>query len=81
MDQVASESVRAPACVAEEHFSVKEIAEKWKLSVDAVRRLFEKEPGVLVLEDGSRARHKRKYTTLRIPESVIERVYRRLSRE
>ena len=61
----------------ERHYAVAEIAELWNLSLDVVRKLFEREPGVLVLGDhGSRS--KRRYTTLRIPQSVVERVHRRL---
>jgi len=66
-----------PTAVGERHYTVEEIAEAWKLSTDKVRRLFEKEPDVLVLENrGSWS--KRRYRTLRIPESVAARVYRRL---
>jgi hypothetical protein len=65
---------------AELHYTVAEIAEKWKLSEDAVRRLFEKEPGVLILGRDDRAGGRRRYTTLRIPESVASRVHRRLSK-
>jgi hypothetical protein len=62
----------------ERHYAVAEVAELWNLSTDVVRNLFEHEPGVLVLGDyGSRS--KRRYTTLRIPQSVAERVHRRLS--
>lgn len=62
---------------AEQHYTVQEIAGMWKLSADVVRRIFEGEPGVLVIgEDGSRS--KRRYRTLRVPESVMQRVYRRL---
>ncbi len=62
------------------HYTVAEIAEKWKLSEDAVRHLFEKEPGVLVLGRDGRTSGRRRYTTLRIPESVAARVHRRLSK-
>lgn len=34
----------SPAC--ERHFSVAEVAKMWNLSPDAVRKLFEREPGV-----------------------------------
>jgi hypothetical protein len=62
----------------ERHYTVAEIAEMWNLSNDAVRRLFSKEPGVLIL--GNRPRGtKRRYTTLRIPQSVLDRVHRILS--
>ncbi|MDA2914395.1 hypothetical protein MYX77_10675 [Acidobacteriia bacterium AH_259_A11_L15] len=66
-----------PTAIGERHYTVDEIAEAWKLSRDKVRRLFENEPGVLVLENRG-AFSKRRYRTLRIPESVAERVYRRL---
>jgi hypothetical protein len=65
---------------SERHYSVAEIASMWNLSKDTVRRLFAKEPGVLVLgQNGGRARKRRRYTTLRVPESVVERVHRRCS--
>lgn len=65
---------------AELHYTVAEIAERWKLSEDVVRRLFEKEPGVLVLGRDGRTAGRRRYSTLRIPESVAARVHRRLSK-
>jgi len=62
----------------ERHYAVTEIAEMWNLSPDKVRELFENEPGVLVI--GERSPHrKRRYVTLRIPQTVLERVHSRLS--
>lgn len=61
----------------ERHYSVGEIGQLWSLSNDVVRKLFEREPGVLVIGD-FHSRGKRRYTTLRIPQSVAERVHRRL---
>jgi len=66
-----------PIVIGERHYTVEEIAEAWKLSRDKVRRLFENEPDVLVLENRS-SFSKRRYRTLRIPEPVAARVYRRL---
>lgn len=66
------------AAFAERHYTVAEIAANWSLSTDTVTRLFEHEPGVLVIGDPA-PRHKRRYLTLRIPESVVERVHRRRS--
>jgi hypothetical protein len=63
---------------AERHYAVAEIAEMWNLSADKVRSLFEQEPGVLTIGERN-PRHKRRYVTLRIPQSVVERVYHRLS--
>jgi AraC-like DNA-binding protein len=60
------------------YFSVREIADRLNLSPDSVRKLFQNEPGVLVLGDQS-TKHKRRYTTLRIPEPVLHRVLRRNS--
>jgi len=62
----------------EAFFTPKEIAERLKLSTDKVIRLFQKEPGVIVIGNEG-AKYKRRYRTLRIPESVLERVQRRLS--
>ena len=66
----------AVASLFEPHYSVSDLAASLSLSPDAVRRLFENEPGVLVLGGDDRP-GKRRYTTLRIPKSVAERVYRR----
>ena len=65
----------------ERHYKVSEIAEMWKMSDETVRKLFLNEPGVLVFGEGSRLvgrRYKRRYFSLRIPESVLERVQKRL---
>jgi len=62
----------------ERHWCVTEIADVWNLSTDAVRKLFCDEPGVLSLSNRGRGR-KRRYTTLRIPQSVLERVHHRLT--
>jgi hypothetical protein len=68
-----------PALIfTERHYTVAEIAVLWNLSQDAVRRIFESEPGVLVI-GGERSSQTRRYRTLRIPESVLQRVHRRLA--
>jgi hypothetical protein len=66
--------------LTEKHFSPDELAESLGLSSDTIVRLFEKEPGVLVIETnrGGGVRGRR-YRTIRIPESVAARVYRRLA--
>ena len=61
----------------ERHYSPEELGQVWNLSADTVRRLFEREPNVLIIErNRSRAR---RYRTLRIPESVALRVHKRMS--
>jgi hypothetical protein len=67
-----------PSHLPEKFYTVRELATEWRVSEDTVRRLFEKEPGVLVLGDSS-PRRKRRYRTIRIPASVLERVRRKLS--
>jgi|SRR6267143_4082749 len=62
----------------ERHFSILEISEIWNVSKDTVRRMFQNEPGVLVLGGRSSGR-KRRYVTLRIPQSVLYRVHTRCS--
>lgn len=47
------------------------------MSANVIRELFEDENGVLKIFRPGKL-HKRKYTTLRIPASVAERVHARL---
>ena len=61
----------------EKHYSVCELAQLWGLSEKTVRRMFHDEPGVVKFGHEER-RFKRAYMTLRIPESVVQRVHRRL---
>jgi hypothetical protein len=63
---------------AERHYTVAEVALLWNLSLDSVRRIFDDEPGVLVLCNDGATRCKRRYTTLRIPETVLKRVHKRM---
>jgi len=61
----------------ERHFSVLELAEMWSLSERTIRRMFEGEEGVVNWAHAE-SRRKRRYQTLRIPESVMLRVYQRI---
>jgi hypothetical protein len=63
----------------ERHFQPKELAEAWSLCEDVIRELFAREDGVLVLRNQA-SRHKRRYSSMRIPKSVADRVYQRLTR-
>ena len=44
------------------------------LSRRTVIRMFEKEPGVIVVLDNPETLHKRRYRTIRIPRAVYRRV-------
>jgi transcriptional regulator GlxA family with amidase domain len=63
----------------ERHYSVEQLAEHWGMSDDFVRRLFLREPGVVVFFNHRPG--KRVYRVLRIPESVAQRVHRRMQRD
>jgi Fic family protein len=62
----------------ERHFTVAELAILWSLSEDTIRRCFQEEPGVIEIVRRKKV-SKRRYTTLRIPASVVERVHRNKS--
>jgi len=61
----------------ERHYTPTEVGSVWGLSDDTVRCIFDREPGV-IRQGGSNPR-KRKYVSVRIPESVMLRVHRRLT--
>ncbi len=63
----------------ERHYSPSELAVAWGLSPDTIRALFEDEPGVLVMGDAKGTKRKRRYRTIKIPQSVAVRVKNRLS--
>jgi hypothetical protein len=62
---------------SERHYTIDQVAEMWSLSRESVRKMFLAEPDVpKIARPGNR--YKRSYVTLRIPESVLNRVYRRM---
>ena len=76
----AADGVSATGSFAEKHFSPKELAALWGLSTDAVRRLFRKEKGVLLIPSrNSRRALRANYNTMLIPESVAKRVHAKYS--
>jgi hypothetical protein len=66
-----------PHLALERHYSIHEVVAMWGFSRRTVKRMFEDEPGVLALgnKDSGEVRC---YRTLRIPQSVLVRVYERL---
>ncbi len=64
--------------IEEPIFTAEELAERTKLHPTTIRKIFVNEPGVIRLgRSGSRDR--RKYYTLRIPSSVAQRVFSRMT--
>jgi hypothetical protein len=61
----------------ERHFTVAELSRRWFFSQNTIRRLFNREPGVVRIAR-PQTRTKRGYTSIRIPERIAERVHRRL---
>lgn len=74
---IGTQLIRANTIPSEHHFTAKEVAEEWNLSQDTIYRLFLNEPGVLVIVS-EKKKYRRTRRTLRIPDSVKSRVYRRL---
>jgi hypothetical protein len=69
--------MQAQETTFERHYSIDELASIWGVSDDFVRRLFLREPGVVVF-----FKHRpgiRTYRTVRIPESVARRVHGRMN--
>jgi hypothetical protein len=62
------ETPPANVLMLEQHYSVSEIAEKWAVSHNFVLEKFQDEPGI-VRSPGKRG-------LIRIPTSVLERVYK-----
>jgi hypothetical protein len=75
-DSITEISANAISVSTERHWDVASIALLWNVSKDTVRRMFQNEPGVLILGGHSNGR-KRRYLVLRIPQSVLERVHSR----
>jgi len=62
----------------ETHFSIADLAKLWRFKNNFIRDLFRDEPGVVKIGNPKSTRAKRRYTQLRIPASVAERVHRRM---
>lgn len=54
---------------------MQQVAKEWGVDAETVKRTFIDEDGVLILGDEVRKDGKRAYLTIRIPESVLKRVY------
>jgi hypothetical protein len=71
---------REHADFMERHYTVAELAKAWRLSPNTVRPWFADEPGVVRYgADKLKKGRKRTHVSLRIPESVARRVYKRIT--
>jgi hypothetical protein len=71
---MATEQQELTEPFAERHYTVKELAALWRLSGEFVRQLVQHEPGVT--EWVRQRQGRRRYRVLRVPQTVVERVYR-----
>jgi AraC-like DNA-binding protein len=80
-DRISRPSPRVPTGAESEiHYTVADIAGRWNLSKDTVRRLFREEEGVLLIPSRNPRRPLRaNYNTMLIPESVAKRVHAKYS--
>lgn len=62
----------------EKHWRVKELAQQLGVSPQTVRRIFEDRPGVKIYGDRYGTKHKQRYRTILIPDSVVQQVKREL---
>lgn len=61
---------------AEKHFRIGELAERWGLGRETIRKLVKDEPGVILIRQGRKKAH----TTYSVPESVARKIHTRLAR-
>lgn len=59
----------------ERHYTIGELAEMWRFSPEFVRQIVRVEPGVT--EWVRQQPGRRRYSVIRVPQSVVERLYRR----
>ena len=70
-----------PGVIAfERHYRPKDLAAIWAVDETTIRRIFIDEPGVLKIGRPKRRDGKRDYLSLRIPQSVAERVHEERSK-
>jgi hypothetical protein len=74
----SSEPASFKSIVDEPHYSPAELAKSWGVSIETIRSIFRDEPDVFKIKRAA-TRTKRGYLTLRIPQSVAERVHRRMA--
>jgi len=73
-----SKVLQAHIDVEEKHYTTQELADSRKVHRTTIARLFMDEPGVLLIGHAS-TRTKRQRYTMRIPATVAERVFARLT--
>lgn len=73
---IAARQPAEPQLGIERHYTLEEIAELWGTGRDYVRKAFEGVDGVLLIGKSE----KRNYVRMMVPQSVVIREHRRLSK-
>jgi len=80
--RVVTEGEEARPEFLERHYTLAELSTYWHSSVRTLRAWFENEPGVVRYGVGKLSRGRaRTYVSIRVPESVAARVYRKMTRK
>ena len=74
-EQTGTPALPGPAF--ERHYTPQELGELWNVDPNTIRRMFADEDGVMIFGNKER-RSRRRYLSMRIPQSVAARVHRRL---
>ncbi len=80
MEDLSFRDLRGPR--GDQFFTVEEVARRLAFSTSKIRRMFENEPGVIKVGNPSRrlsGKLKRRYYTLRIPQSAYDHMIKRCS--
>lgn len=77
-DHLQIAELTASTGAVERHYTVQEIGAMWNLTASSISRIFRDEPGVPRIGTPQTRRGRRGHVTLRVPESVLQRVYRRM---
>ena len=64
-----------PLTTFERHYRIRDLAERWGLGRETVRKLVAAEPDVVRIRMGRKKAH----TVYSVPESVAHRIHRRLT--
>jgi len=64
----------------ERHFTPDELGALWGAAPQTIRNMFELEPDVLRIPSQRPGKSARKYVSMKIPQSVADRVHRKYSR-
>jgi hypothetical protein len=66
----------------EEHFSIAELAARWDIGASTLRRMLADEPGLIRFgESRIRRNRQRPHVSIRVPLSVAQRFYRRITQQ